>query len=280
MNTHTKNNYITDFLLKAGLVLSLAVLGFACFTLYNTCKNLPALELSVEEETAELMEELNRYETSQALYSISVELMDKGYSDARSEFLVEDEEYINWRNESMPVYGGSSSVTLPISVNALDDGVTEDDINYVNNCLSNIPSNFLKKAADDGWVVNIVSNGDFKNTLVDGYNALQVRGETDRENKTVTVGTDYLECIYHEFGHVLAEEYCYEQLVEAGYYDIDEKTELSTLYNHNAYGSVYIYLNPAEQLAESFYDYIWYPREMQAQAPSLYKIFEDTIEKM
>lgn len=237
--------------------------------------------LSMKQMRAELEEVNKLYEqrlVSQGLYKSSIELMNGGYKDYRPEYVIDDAEYVAWRDETLPIYNPyeveMTSKDLPIEIKVdTEDYITVQDYNYVVDCLDVIPENFLQKCADDGWIVEIkkdyISEGDGTVTM----------GQTNHETKELIVSTQNLSCIYHEFGHILA-RYADEELQTAGLYEPTTQTELGEMYCHSANGSVYIYMNAEEQIAESFYDYLFYPREMQEQAPMLYGIYENTLSNM
>lgn len=284
MNTEKKDIFITRALLVV-LGMAIGLLGYILYLLVITITTdnsailssttAPETEMSTKDQ--ELLDRVITARTAETVYKTSIELMDRGYYDQRPSYLIDDQDYIDWRSENQPVYGVYKEASCSIPVIAMDDGVTQDDLNYVIQSISYIPESFVKQAAADGWKVQIFSVNNLESSYAEGYASISVNGQTDHEAKTLSLPSTSLYTIYHEFGHILA-DYCEEELYDAGLYDFTGTTELSILYNHSALGSVYIYLNPTEQVADSFYDYIWYPREMQDQAPTLFKIFSETIE--
>lgn len=284
MSTH-KNDVIITRLLTVVLGIALGLLGYVLYLLAVTIttdnsailSSTTAPEMELSEDNQKLLDRIINAKTADTVYKTSIELMDRGYYDQRPSYLIDDQDYIDWRDENMPIYGEYKEASCDIPVIAMDDGVTQDDLNYVIQSISYIPENFVKQAAADGWKVQIFSVNNLESAYADGYASISVNGQTDHEKKTLSLPSTSLYTVYHEFGHILA-AYCEEELYDAGLYDFTDTTELSVLYNHSALGSVYIYLNPTEQVADSFYDYIWYPREMQDQAPTLYEIFSETIE--
>lgn len=273
--TYSEDRYL-DIALSIVLGVLIVVLCTAGYLVYDIF-TYDASEQELDAEVQEAVDKYIRAKTSKVIYDESISLMDQGYVSTREEYVIEDPEYVVWREDTYPEKGEYKEVSVPISVTALDTGVTQDEFNYVVECISCIPEEFVRYCSKDGWVVQITSTGNELGSQ--GYENVITHGQTNHEEKTITVHSDYSDCIYHEFGHIL-EEYAREELEEAGFFELTADTELSVLYNHNADNSVYIYLNHGEQLAESFYDYIWYPREMQAQAPTLYRIYSDTIENI
>ncbi len=212
-----------------------------------------------------------------ALYTVNTELMSLGAYDDREFYTIEDEEYMNWRITNQPIKGRFKDVSVPIKVRKSDISVSDDDFNYIVECISWIPENFVKKMDSDGWTVIVTRSDNMSSKYADANETVEVMGQTDFLKKTITVRTDADPwVIYHEIGHVVA-SYAEDDLMEAGLDRYQENGELSKLCCHSAYGSPYIYGVADEQLAESLYDFIWYPREMQEQAPTLYEIYSKTI---
>lgn len=216
---------------------------------------------------------LDKYIEDETLYELAYTLMDQGYSDVREPFYISDDDYCNWRYDNMPVQGVSQGKSTALTVTAGDEYVTEDDIQYVNDCLASMPKTLTDRMAKDKWKI-IVTSGDLGQSA-EGHTSVTI-GEQNPYKKTITVDATSPTVIYHEVGHVV-EDYAKKELESKGYLTFSREGELAKLYCHSAWGSVYVYLNPMEQLAESFYDFIWYPREMKAQAPQLYSIIEKTV---
>ena len=209
---------------------------------------------------------------SQKSYDLAADLMKEGYYDARPWEQDSDTEYRQKMLEEEPIYGDKSENWDNIIDIEVKDGVEDDDIEYVRACIQTMPQAFVGKMAEDGWKVILSADNNLTSPYDDKHENMETIGQTNYEEKTIfLVSGELYGTVYHEFGHVLA-YYAKDELDKAGLLDFNNE-ELSGLCNHMAFGSLYIYLNPDEQLAESFYDYLYYPRELKKQAPVLYGIY-------
>lgn len=267
-----EDNGLLNGVLVASTVLMVGAAGLFGYSYVNLQNQKQALE--------EISETVAMRQAQDVVYRTSIQLMDEGYIDNRPAYEIEDAEYTAWREDNLPVYGMATGADVPISVTALDSGVTQTDIDYVTSCVATLPENFLNKCAADGWKIELISGIDMGSEYVtDEIDSVATVGQTNHETRIMTLSTGQLDCIFHEFGHILT-TYAYDELTEAGFYELKRDNELADLYNHNAHNSIYIYMNAEEQLAQSFDDYLWYPRELKAQAPILYEIYDSTIAEL
>ena len=215
---------------------------------------------------------------SRKTYALAANLMNEGYYDARPWYQTGDQEYAQWRYDTEPMYGDDVDSEKPGLTVIMEQGVKYDTYKYVLNCINTMPDEFIDRMTADGWTVIIQPGYEIKSDYSDEYENMVSIGQTIYEDKLVLLAEDGIEdTVYHEFGHVLA-QYADDELDKAGLYDFGNE-ELATLCCHSADGSLYVYLTPVEQIAESFYDYILYPQEMQEQAPTLYGIFDAEAHK-
>lgn len=207
------------------------------------------------------------------IYKESVKLMSEGAYDTREYYVVEDEDYMQWRIQNQPIRGAEydTEVLIPVV------GTNDLAVGYIRQCVSYIPEFFVKKMAEDGWTIRVTNGQDGLYSEYAGIgDNVEVLGNANYEDKLITVNMEKPFTVYHEIGHVVA-HYAEEEISEAGLDSFSNDGELSKLCCHSASGSVYVYMNPDEQIAESFFDYIWYPREMQEQAPTLYRIIDGVV---
>ena len=214
---------------------------------------------------------------SKEYYDLAAELMGEGLYDPRPWTQDPDEEYCRSRYGKEPIHGEACKDWDDIVQIKTEGDVDDVDVEYVRACIKSMPQGFVKHMAEDGWTVILSAENNLTCDYDDKHDNMETIGQTNFVEKTINlVSSELYGTVYHEFGHVL-EDYSKEPLDKAGLLDFNNG-ELSDLYNHTANGSLYIYLNPEEQLAESFYDYIFYPRETEKSAPTLYGIYKDTID--
>ena len=209
-----------------------------------------------------------RYYTEQYIYQLSNHLLGSGCTVCKPEVTINDLETRIWRKEKIPVYGAESDYISPISITK-DETVSDTAYSYILNCIKSMPQALIYRMVDDGWTVKVIS-GVIESTEAENVDVI---GRANFEDKTITIKSSSKRTIYHEVGHVLA-SYADKDLTKSGLYEYKTDGELEYLYCHSADGSPYIYMNPGEQIAESFYDYCIYPKEMKCMAPTLYRIFE------
>lgn len=177
--------------------------------------------------------------------------LEAGETDNRIYYIIDDEEEINYRYTMQPIKGISQGHEAFIPVY----GGTEIENQYIVDLMYYLPESLKQYLVNHEWKVRIVDEIDKKDHVA-------IVGKTVPDEKTIYLTMDDDFTIYHEVGHILK-------------WNLNNMSkslpdELSRLCCHNAKSSPYIYNTQNEQLAECLYDYIWYPKEFQEQAPNLY----------
>lgn len=210
------------------------------------------------------IDEVDEMKEAMDTMSASEEFMKLGAKDERPYFLIGDEEEDDFRYERMPYYGVSQEHPFDIPIS----GGSEGDKQYIADLLYYLPSGIKEYMIDNAWQVQIVK----EITDIPGHKA-PVIGHTDFKTKLIRITMDEPYTVYHEIGHII-----YRENLRALKSDTVTE-ELKTLCCHSADGLLYVYMNRTEQICESLYDYIWYPKEMQTQAPELYRIFNNYLDE-
>ena len=209
---------------------------------------------------AGIIKECDELEKEIVQKSIGIELMESGQIDNRPFYVLDDKEEMDYRYTYQPIKGVSQGHEEYIPVS----GGTAEEQQYIIDLLSYMPEKFQDQCKDYGWKVEIVKD-------ITSNDSVKTIGRTDPKTKTVYVTMDQPFTVYHEFGHILRWNLNNIPKSVPG--------ELKRLCCHSAYGSPYIYASEEEQIAESLYDYIWYPKEYQEQAPELYSRIQKEVDE-
>lgn len=161
---------------------------------------------------------------------------------------------------------------------------SEDVLNEFYSGLAEIPEPLVEYMYREGWTVKIVDEIDYTSSIINGY---IVAGLTDYINKEILI-LDNASCngqmkctLIHEFGHVFHNKSgLREILLDMGIDDFcDEELYNVFLHTGNA-GSVYIYYNYDEEVAEMLNEYLLYPDELKVQSPKLYEAYKEAFENL
>lgn len=160
---------------------------------------------------------------------------------------------------------------------------SEDVLDRFYSGLAEIPEPLVEYMYRGGWTIRIVDEIDCESSI----NGYMTAGLTDYKNKEILI-LDNDSCngqmkytLIHEFGHVFHNKSgLREILLDMGIDDFcDEELYNVFLHTGNA-GSVYIYYNYDEEVAEMLNEYLLYPDELKVQSPRLYEAYKDAFENL
>ncbi len=169
------------------------------------------------------------------------------------------------------------------SITTYSNGVTDDQINEYRFYISLLPDEFTNALVRDGYTITLFDAEDiiYAEDVPEGFTR---EGYTNLVDKEVCLNADNLkQCTIHELGHVLAYNYGLNEIIkdkDPGLFSDVCNNEAQEVYGHNAHNSLYIYLNPDEIIADFLYEYICYPRELEASAPVLYGCYEEALNNL
>ena len=187
-----------------------------------------------------------------------------------------DDAYIDWRFSKSPV--GKTSTTDYSDIVSVDSSVpAEFNMGNMNAYLDQIPAVAMNMLRTGGW--KIVVTTDPK-----AYFPIKVQHEVygfcDMQRKLIVVP-------YNHAGHVVTHEIGHAVFSGAGLGIInianqdwrlttigDPEAEIEKVVLHNN-NTPYYYYDALEKYAEVFGEYIYYPLELQATAPTIFKIYND-----
>lgn len=85
--------------------------------------------------------------------------------------------------------------------------------------------------------------------------------------------------VIHEIGHALYGEYLTATFRLHGINDKNDP-ELANIYFHDGNNRPYIAGQIQEEIAQSYYEYICYPRELRGASPVVYDIWDGLMDKL
>lgn len=237
--------------------------------------------LSAEEAQEELKQALTKLVMKEYAEAYGVLYQKAGLPD-EFELINYDEDYAAYRDTRNYEYGKVECNWDWIdNYIYIDEGCTEDDVTYFKYALSLVPDEALYRIVDDGWTFHLVDE------IVEGQIANEnanyhTEGMTRFDSKVVEVDKDsnIRRTTLHEIGHVIMRQYGGLKLAdERGikYYDYPE---LYNTYNPSTNGGLYIYWNLDEHLADRFFEYCCYPKELERDCPIVYSVYTDTLTAM
>ncbi len=179
--------------------------------------------------------------------------------------------------ELAPVSCNTDEITV------IEPGVTDDQISEYRFYISLLPHKLTSAMVNDGYEIHLTNPESIQKdeSTPEGFTR---EGYTDLENKQIYLNAANLKhCTIHEIGHVLAFDYGLNNIVKEKDPEIFNdiiNNEIQNAYGHNCQGSLYIYLNADEAIAEFLYEYICYPMELKASAPVLYGCYEEALNNL
>ena len=160
---------------------------------------------------------------------------------------------------------------------------SEDVLNEFYSGLAEIPEPLVEYMYREGWTVKIVDEISYVSPI-NGYITAGLTNYTNRE--ILILSNDSCNgqmkfTLIHEFGHVFHNKSGLRDiLLDMGIDDFcDEELYNVFLHTGNA-GSVYIYYNYDEEVAEMLNEYLLYPDELKAQSPRLYEAYKEAFENL
>ncbi len=148
---------------------------------------------------------------------------------------------------------------------------TEIDMrNYTELNVSSIylPDSVKNYLTENDWHILLTESSIFLNNV-------DVAGFARFGEKRIYINTNYgfytpEETLYHEIGHVV-----YYMIIPG--FDMNYLNELSNITFHGNGNSEYIVTQKMEAMAQFFYEYMFYPEELEAKAPNLYRIYRNSL---
>lgn len=187
-----------------------------------------------------------------------------------------DDAYIDWRFAKSPV--GKTSSTDYSDIVSVDDSVPSDfEMGNMNAYLDQIPAVAINMLRTGGWKI-VVTTSPKAYFPIELQN--DISGFCDTDRKLIVVPYDYAgHVVTHEIGHAV---FCGNGL---GIINIanqdwrltnigDPEAEIEKVVLH-LNETLYYYYDALEKYAEVFGEYIYYPLELQATAPTIFKIYND-----
>lgn len=149
--------------------------------------------------------------------------------------------------------------------------------------LSHVPSEVLDALQEKGWTI-ILTTDEQDEYICDLPNGKHIYGYTEYKTHRIvleayddTIGLSAL----HELGHALYVEYLVPVFRINGIFTHDAEA-LTNIYYHDGYNTPYVREQIQEAIAQSFYEFVCYPEQLQAEAasPTVYQIWRDLITKL
>lgn len=204
---------------------------------------------------------------------LSARLTAAGYTFDVPEFSVDDdEEYSSWKHFRTPDTKRTALADALVNANgSVPDSARRETVYYV----SLAPEVLLQAMLEDGWKI-VVENGSYS-----GFDGVEETGYADMGAKIVSLRPyEAPRAALHELGHVLMVYYGgNSDAYDAGIENISSP-EIWACYLHQTPGSPYIYLNYDEVMAELFLEYTLYPKELYAQSPTMFAVYNTALSRL
>ena len=195
----------------------------------------------------------------------------------RVELIIEDSAYDAWKEAQMPKHGASSVGDYGHLITYI--GSDQCMTSYLYQFMDDIPATAINYLVANGWTITVTDAP----VYLDGWN---VAGYTDFSVNQIFITTSYsFDGLYydpglalvHEIGHVV-----YRKLAKST--DIGRETiyrfygnEVGELYYHDGQNRDYICKSLEEAMAQFFYEYIYYPFETSAVAPTISGLYSTVL---
>lgn len=147
--------------------------------------------------------------------------------------------------------------------------------------LSHVPPEVLDVLQEKGWTI-ILTTDEQDEYICDLPNGKHMYGYTEYKTHRIVLEAydDMLGLsALHELGHALYVEYLVPVFRLNGIFTHDAD-EMTSIYYHDGYNTPYIREQIQEAIAQSFYEYICYPQQLQAASPTIFQLWRDLITKL
>lgn len=144
--------------------------------------------------------------------------------------------------------------------------------------LSHVPPEVLDALQEKGWTIILTTDEQDEN-ICDLPNGKHMYGYTEYKTHRIVLEA-YDDMIglsaIHEVAHALYVEYLIAEFRMHLIFTHDAEA-LTSIYYHDGYNTPYVREQIQEAIAQSFYEYICYPQQLQTASPTVYQIWHDLI---
>ena len=234
-----------------------------------------AFEVLFVKEILTLNAEYNsQWEKDAAAYRYAEECFQSGTLYEIEEYTIYDDEgYVSYRDSLLPLYGAPLTTLERSGIVLPNESTPEEEWKYAVAIVQCLPTGLYDRLVCDGWRIVFVDS------ILEDEDYVVTAGQTVDSERTILIKNGCAEiAVAHEIGHVLLMDYgLRKELNACGYTEWDSKG-LGRVYSHVGSQSIYDYACFEEHICNLFYDYLFYPRELEEQAPEVYGCFERVLE--
>ena len=196
------------------------------------------------------------------------------YGSYREEIVIDNPDYQLWKDAFKPYRGQISKNDYSYMI-SFEDDVTEEDRLYTYCCMDNIPLKVTNYLIENGWKIEVTNKlipwKDGK-SFVSAYTSFP---EHKIYLSNSQISHDIRISLTHEIGHVVSLQMLYDEIYDANYFRVNS---LDNLYFPDNCCTNYICNSYVESLAQSFYEYLYYPFETAEVVPGLYNIYFSNLQ--
>lgn len=183
------------------------------------------------------------------------------------EYIVEDENYLLWREANKPKPGIVVETNDYSDLFEVSEEVDDITINYLWQHMDKISETVVKHLRENGWKIYVQP--------IVYLNGTQVYGYTACRNKEIYIDTRNETTLIHEIGHVIHIDIISKKDISK-WKDIIP-SDINNVYFHEESGKTleYILHKKTERFAQSFYEYVYYPWELEGAAPGIFQMYQN-----
>ena len=183
----------------------------------------------------------------------------------REEYVINDESYLLWREENKPKTNVIIKTNDYSDLFVVSEEIDDITINYLWQHMDKMPKLLIEHLRKNGWEIYVQPTVYLNDIRVYGYTAF-------RERK-IYIDTQLNDTLIHELGHVVHLDIMAKR--DTSKWKTIIPSQVNNVYFHEGMNTEYICFKIEESFAQSFYEYVYYPWELEGSAPDIFQMYQN-----